>query len=45
MTDEDVRGDVTGGGVAVLIKKNIHSLRHTDLESNEEVLVCELKPY
>ena len=41
---QDVRGDVTGGGVAVLIKKNIPSLRHTDLEPNEEVLVCELKP-
>ena len=41
---QDVRGDVTGGGVAVLIKKNIPSLRRTDLEPNEEVLVCELKP-
>ena len=41
---QDVRGDVTGGGVSVLIEKNIPSLRRTDLDPNEEVLVCELKP-
>ena len=41
---QEVRGGVTGGGVAVLIKKNISSLRRTYLEPNEEVLVCGLKP-
>ena len=28
----------------MLIKKNIPSLRRTDLEPNEEILVCKLKP-
>ena len=36
--------DKIGGGVAVCVNNNISSCRRHDLEPQEEIVVCEVKP-
>ena len=40
----DILSDKIGGGVALCINNNISSCRRHDLEPQEEIVVCEVKP-